>query len=263
MTRIVPSQVVETIDKLFAGESRGVGTAHLTHERLFHLQGVVSLLRRLPSDVIAVSGAEFADFTVATAAIESTLWRYNHGQFPISLQPVSGEDVIHTIRRVLCNCPDESPPSETAGLSFIPDQQTREYMKRDVGAANSALQNAEWKAATLLGGAAIEALLHWKLSPPQTTPAQLNAAAQKAVSSGKLRNLPPPDLNNWVLIHFIAVARELGAIEETTFKQADTARDYRNLIHPGNAVRRGQVCNRATALAVLSGLEHIIRDISC
>jgi len=54
----------------------------------------------------------------------------------------------------------------------------------------------------------------------------------------------------------------LGAIEEDTFKQADTARDYRNFIHPGYVARRRQVCDRAIALAVLSGLGHVIRDIS-
>jgi hypothetical protein len=58
------------------------------------------------------------------------------------------------------------------------------------------------------------------------------------------------------------VARELGAIEEETFQQADIARDYRNFIHPGYAARRQQICDRATALAVLAGLEFVIRDLS-
>lgn len=63
------------------------------------------------------------------------------------------------------------------------------------------------------------------------------------------------------LVDFIAVAGELGVIEEATFKQSDTAWDYRNLIHPGYASRSEQACNRATALAVVSGLEHVIRDL--
>ncbi len=69
MARIVPSQVVGTIDRLFTGELKGVGTAALNHERLFHLQGVVDLLRQLPNELLAVDAAEFADLTVATAAI--------------------------------------------------------------------------------------------------------------------------------------------------------------------------------------------------
>jgi hypothetical protein len=260
MTRVVPSQIVETIDRLFTGESKGAGTASLTHERLFHLQGVVGLLRQLPGELLAVSPAEFADLTVATAAIEWTIAR-SRAHWPMSLQPVSGEDVIHTVRRVLSNCPDESPPAGTAKLSFIADQQIRESMRLEIGAVNSALQNGEWKAATVLGGAAIEALLHWKLSPPQTTQAVLANAATSVVSSGRLRKVPPADFDQWRLIEFIAVARELGFIEEATFKQSDTARDYRNLIHPGYASRSKQACSRATALAVVSGLEHIIGDL--
>jgi hypothetical protein len=73
---------------------------------------------------------------------------------------------------------------------------------------------------------------------------------------------PPTDINQWVLVHFIAVAWELGAIEEATFKKADTASNYRNIMHPGYAARLQQVCDRATALAVLAGLEHVIRDFS-
>src|SRR5271169_465975 len=141
MTRIVPGQVVETIDKLFTGESKGVGTATLTHERLFHLQGIVDLLRQLPSELFTVSAAEFADLTVATAAIEMTILRYSHGQWPIGLLPVSGEDAIRTIRRVLSKCPDETTSSGTADLLFITDPQTRDSMRQDISAANSALQN--------------------------------------------------------------------------------------------------------------------------
>jgi hypothetical protein len=261
MTRIVPSQIVETVERLFTGPSKGAGTAQLTYERLFHLQGIIGLLRQLPSELLTVGAAESADLTVATAAIELTLMRYSNGQWPISLEPVSGEDVIHTIRRVLDQCSDESPPVGTAELSFIADQHIRESMRLEVGAVNTALQNAEWKAATVLGGAAIEALLHWKLRPLQADQPALDNAATSAVSSGRLRKAPPTDFDQWRLVDFIAMARELGFIEEATFKQSDTARDFRNLIHPGYESRSKQSCNRATALAVVSGLEHVIGDL--
>jgi hypothetical protein len=260
MTRIVPSQIVETIDRLFTGQSKGVGTAQLDHERLFHLQGIIDLLRQLPSELLTVSAQEATDLTVATAAIQTTLMRYHHGQWPIALGPVSGEDVIHTIRRVLCQCSDEAPPVGTAELSFITDQYIRESMRLEIGAVNTALQNAEWKAATVLGGAAIEALLHWKLS--QEAQLTLNNAGAQAVTNSRLKKAPPKHIDDWVLIEFIAVARELGIINDATFKQADTARGYRNLIHPGVASRKKESCDRATALAVVSGLEHVIRDLT-
>jgi hypothetical protein len=34
---------------------------------------------------------------------------------------------------------------------FIADQQVRDSTRQEIGAANSALQNSEWKAATVLG----------------------------------------------------------------------------------------------------------------
>jgi hypothetical protein len=166
MTRIVPSQIVETIDRLFTGPSKGVGTAALNIERIYHLQGVVRLVREVPNELLAVDAVDFGDLTIAIAAIELLISRWTSGEGPYVIPPISGEDIIHTIRRVLGKCPDESPPPNTANLLFINDQQIRDSMRQDIGAANSALQNAEWKAATVLGGAAIEALLHWKLSEP-------------------------------------------------------------------------------------------------
>ncbi len=261
MTRIVPSQVVATIDKLFTGPSKGAGTAALTLERLIHLQAILDLIQQIPNELLSADAAELADLTVATAAIAMTILRFGHGQ-SFSLPPVTGEDVIYTIRRVLSKCMDEAPPADMADLLFIPDPQVRKNMGQEIGAANSALQNAEWKAATVLGGAAIEALLHWKLSVPQTISAPVISAKQSAVATGRLTKSPSGSLDTWGLVEFIAVARELGTITEKTFEQADIARDYRNLIHPGYAARQQLICDRATALAVLSALEHVIRDLS-
>jgi hypothetical protein len=262
MTRIVPSQVVETINRLFTGPSKGVGTAAINLERIYHLQGIIRLVREVPNELLTLDAADFADLTIAIAAIELLMSRWVNDKGPYAISHVSGEDVIITIRRILGTCPDQHPPAGTADLLFITDQQFRESMRLDIGAVNTALLNTEWKAATVLGGAAIEALLHWKLSELQTNGADIVAAKTRAKESGKLQSLPPADLNRWVLIEFISVARESGVIEERTFKQTDTARDYRNLIHPGYASRSGQVCNRATALAVVSGLEHVIDDLS-
>jgi hypothetical protein len=261
MTRIVPSQVVETIDRLFTGPSKGVGTAAINLERIYHLQGIARLVREVPNELLTIDAADFADLTIAIAAIELLMSRWVNDKGPYVISHVSGEDVIITIRRILSTCPDQHPPAGTADLLFIADQRFRESMRLEVGAVNSALRNAEWKAATVLGGAAIEALLHWKLSAPQTMAHDLATAMTNAVSSRKLSSAPPIDINQWVLVQFIAVARELGAIEEATFKQADTARNYRNFIHPGYAARQQQVCDRATALAVVSGLEQVIRDL--
>jgi hypothetical protein len=54
----------------------------------------------------------------------------------------------------------------------------------------------------------------------------------------------------------------LKVIKPATVAATTLARDFRNLIHPGAAARRSEVCDRATALSALAGLEHVIRDLS-
>ena len=152
MTRIVPSQVVETIDRLFTGPSKGVGTAAINLERIYHLQGIARLVREVPNELLTIDAADFADLTIAIAAIELLMSRWVNDKGPYVISHVSGEDVIITIRRILSTCPDQHPPAGTADLLFIADQRFRESMRLEVGAVNSALRNAEWKAATVLGG---------------------------------------------------------------------------------------------------------------
>jgi hypothetical protein len=63
------------------------------------------------------------------------------------------------IRRALAACPDESPAPETRELAFIEDTELRDGLRLDISAINRALSNSEWKAATVLAGSVVEALL--------------------------------------------------------------------------------------------------------
>ena len=150
MTRIVPEQIVETIDRLFIGESKGAGTAALTDERVYHLRAIVLLVHQLPSELLVIDAKDFADLTVATAAIDLFISKRDIGR-SLAIPHVSGEDVVHTVRRVLAKCRDEATPTGTADLLFIADQKVRDSMRLDIGAVNTALQNAEWKRPQCLG----------------------------------------------------------------------------------------------------------------
>ena len=70
------------------------------------------------------------------------------------------------------------------------------------------------------------------------------------------------DLNRWNLDGYTKVARSFGLIEAETEKQADLAREFRNLIHPGRSTRFAKVCDRGTALSALAAVELIVRDLS-
>src|SRR4029077_526461 len=61
---------------------------------------------------------------------------------------------------------DEYPPPTTTELLFIKDKALRDSIRQDIGATTRALTNNEWKAATVLAGAAREALWHGRLREP-------------------------------------------------------------------------------------------------
>jgi hypothetical protein len=139
----------------------------------------------------------------------------------------------------------------------------RDNIRRDLGATERALSNAEWKAATVLAGATIEALLHWRLQQPTPGLAAVHAAAAKLTNSEKFRKKPHKDIDNWTLHHFIEVAADLGLLKSAdTYKSACLAQNFRNLIHPGRAEPLAQVCNRASTYSAVGALHHVIGALS-
>jgi len=150
--------------------------------------------------------------------------------------------------------PDQQIPAPTADLQFIKDAPLRESIRADIAFANQALSNAEWKAATVLAGAAAEALLHWAITRKKASEVE---GARAAVNSPASKN---PDA--WNLDGYIKVAKHLALIEDETEKQANLAREFRNLIHPGRSARLAKVCDRGTALSALAAVEFIVRDLS-
>lgn len=255
MRVVMPTDVVQTIDQLFSHAKNNAGQGTISSGHSPQLRGILSLVKDIPSELINLPPEHYADLVLATSTIEQTLatWvsRGDMGLMP----PVKGRDPVTVIRYVLSLCPDEYPAPTTIELSFINDGVTRESIRSDVGATYRALNNNEWKAATILGGAAIEALLHWRLGgEPNPTSSQIASAAATFNA--------PKSKDDWVLAHFIPVAEALKLIKPHTAKAADLARGFRNLIHPGVGVRKNQICDKATAYQAVAALEHVIRDLS-
>jgi hypothetical protein len=167
---------------------------------------------------------------------------------------------IALVRRALSSCPDEFPSASTAGLDFIGEADLRESLRMDLSAGNQALANGEWKAATVLGGSLIEALLLWRLQKCEG--GKVTQSSTRLFNSRKLKKKPANDLTRWDLSHYIEVAADLEVITEETAIQARLAKDYRNLIHPGRSERLKQKCDRATALSAVAAVEHLIRDLT-
>jgi hypothetical protein len=261
MLNVMPSQVVQTIDELFPHAARNVGNATLAAASSSQLLGILKLVQSIPDTLVNVSSANYADLVLATSTIEEHLkiWR-SRGNVG-DMTHIKGRDAVTIIRQVLALCPDEHPPPSTTELNFIDDPHLGESIRRDVGAANRALNGAEWKAATVLAGAAVEALLLWRL---QQKPPGLDAienAVVDLVADNTFTKKPSDCMDRWDLHHYIEVAVQLDLIKPDTASAARLARNFRNLIHPGRAARLAQNCDRATAYTAIGALEHVIRDL--
>lgn len=266
MSRITPSQAAATIRLLFPGASRhnspqptySMGNANT-------LRGVIDLVKEVPPEMIVLPEDVYADLILATSAIENQLniWTSRGATGAGVIEPVKGVDPVLLILQALYQCPDEYPPSPaTTELMFIPDDVLRNSIRGDIGAAERAFVNFEWKAATVLAGAAIEALLHWRLDQPSPTTTEINHSVTTLVAKRVFPNKPPPNRDSWGLQHFIEVSGDLTIIQASTVTAANLARDFRNLIHPGKAARTGQSCDRGTARSALAALDHVVRDLT-
>lgn len=248
MARVMPSQVVQAIDVLFSHAVRNLPNLQLFAGQSSALLGVLNLLKDVPDELVTLGPSDYSALVVPRSTIEEHLahWRArgNVGE----MAPIMGFDAVTTIRRALIKCQDEYPPSATTELLFINDASLRENIRRDLGATNRALNNAEWKSATVLAGATIEALLHWRLQEPSPGAGTVQSAAKALAASGKMSD-PGADIDRWGLHHFIEVSVHLGLLKQETYSAAKLAQNFRNLIHPGRAARLAQTCDRATALS--------------
>jgi hypothetical protein len=222
MVRVMPSQLVQTIDKLFPHAAKDLPGASMMPGNGPKLLGILNLLKNVPDELMTMAPTEYMDLVLAQSTIEETLAHWRARGDVGEMARVNGYDVVTIMRRALARCPDEFPPPVTTELLFINDVQLRDSIRHDLGAANRALNNAEWKAATVLAGAAIEALLHWRLQEPKPGAAAVQAAVPGLVSSGAMSK-PDNNIDNWGLSHFIEVAAHLVLLKPDTRSAANPA----------------------------------------
>ena len=264
MPRVVPSQVVELIDQLFPEtrmETEGGKKIHLSKGTLFKVAGIVNLVEQIPPELMILNSSQFSEYATSVASMKTMLeqWKFQ-GDYSYTVIPgLRKLSPVTLIRQALAVCPDEFPATDTAELNFILDEKFRSSLRIDYSAVNNALSNGEWKAATVLAGSVVEALLLWALQ--QKSPEEIRDIAKRLVPS-KFQNSPELDLRKWSLYQYAEVAAEIKVISSRTLDLVRLAKDYRNLIHPGRAERLELDCNRGTALTAVSALEHVKENLS-
>jgi hypothetical protein len=255
MPHLVPSEVVRVIDKNFPWAAGTEKSPRLDINHLGRVVAVLALVDRLPAHLLTLNGTEYADYINAVEALRSRpqLW--------IAQPTISrSAEPVREIRNSLTKCPDDWPPATVHGLAFIADVDLRADLRRDIDHAQRALDGSEWKAATVLAGAVVESLLLWTLG---TFPELDVHAAAKTLKLGI-----KPDIHEWHLPDYIKVAAIFPVAPAKPILTADTAKmlelvkNFRNLIHPGRAVRLQKQCDRDTALVAMAGVVATVRELS-
>jgi hypothetical protein len=261
MPRVTPSQVVGVINKFFFTVEMD-WTAKVTIRHSSALLAVLQLLEEMPIELLP-NGDDYSKFVVASSAMRDRLEKWRAGietNYPMPDVPEYSGNPVLIVRDVLVQCPDQIPAAAAFGLEFIKDPDLRNSLRQDLDAIRAALADGEWKGTTVLGGSLCEALLLWKL---QETDANLiSDASASLVKSGVFKRPLPQNLEEWGLQQYVEVCGHLKLFSPETLAQVRLAKDFRNLIHPGRAIRLGQKCDSATAHAAVAAVEFIIRDFT-
>ena len=275
MRQYVPSEVVAYIDRELAFVPRDLSRSQVftvsRHIRAT-LLGLVEIAERVPDHLVVDTDA-LTDIIVSVQAIRTVareaetqpVRSYDRnvpGAFPVEgpeLAPSADAqwNPVILIRNAFERCPDGAPAPHVKRLPFVTDDRLRHTLETDLDGVDRALAGSEWKAATVLGGSVVEALLLWSI---QQKPQELQIALAKLQAGTPKKNLGP-DPEKWYLSDYIAVASEMNLIRPTTATQASLLTGFRNLIHPGRVARTGQACNRGTAHAAQAAIAFVIEDL--
>lgn len=261
MPRIVPSQIVDLIDKIFPwAVNQGEMSHSLSRNECYSVAALVDLVEEIPQELLFMPNQSYAAFISALAALKIALQTWPHKD--LELEKIHGFGNINPvtiIRNALVECPDEFPSTGTLELTFIQDHEFRRNLEIDISAANLALSNGQWKASTVLSASVVEVLLMWKLI--QFPISDVDDIVKVLVVEKVFKNKPDCNLSLWNLHHFIEVVSKSGIISSETKKTAELAKDFRNLIHPGREFRLKQKCDRGTAFLCMAAVEFVVRDL--
>jgi hypothetical protein len=270
MHNTLPSSVVDYIDSRFPEakkEQENPGDSYSVHHEHYHFaMTLLTMVESIPEHLITLKGFAFAEYHEAVVEIRAIVSFWSTGstkRFIVHTQDSRGLNPITILREHLEALHDEGVEASTNELLFIQDEDLRELLRIDLSSVNQAIDNCEWKAATVIGGSVIEAFLLCKLVELKSeNPSAINDMVDSLLESKKLQKRPPSDLNEWNLHPLTETAEFAKTIKEVTAKQCRIAKNFRNLIHPGATVRQSQECNRGTAFAVAAAIAFVIEDLT-
>lgn len=263
--RIVPSQVVTFINRAFP-EFGGSDPTRLwlpakSRPRVASALAMIESLR--PEHLANLSPEQWYRWTIAVTLIRDAIELWS--SYPASGNNLGGIEELDkrqpllVVCDIVATCPDDAPTVSHATLAFLADPALQATLALDISTARSALANGEYKAASVMAGSVMEALLLWATTT-RKMPAEVAAAA--VVCRGRGVRIDGNAPEGWSLAALICVARELDLITDATRNALDGARDFRNLIHPGRAQRTGQRPTLGTATLAVGAMQRLVEELA-
>lgn len=262
--RVTPSEVVKLIDAVLPGARIQAGErSNLEFDSSYMgpLSAVLAAVEEVPQHLLTMPDTEYYAYITAIDSIRTIIpeWQARGAGKTLKKVPNVGDGLnpVTLIRQALDKCPDDLPSPQSHQLGFLGDPALQTGLQADIGIIERALANSEWKTATVMAGSAIEAILLWALEQKDARQVGLSLT-----TANKLKlSLRGPTLPQWELHPYVEVAAHLGIIQGDTRTETALAKNYRNLIHPGRAIRLQQHCDRGTAFTAVAALDHVVRDI--
>jgi hypothetical protein len=250
MTKVVPSQVVALIDRIYPSLANTPNSPVYSADAAV-LSAIINLADDIPLELLTISGEDYSAYVFGLESMAAAIDRWNHRGGDDPPRTYEHKSPVYLVREALAKCRDQNPSPQTTTLPFIGDQALGDTIRLDISSATNALHRNDFKGATVLAGSAMETLLLWAIERAGIT----------APIEGMRKNAnPSPEY--WTLEDYLTAAEIRKLIKPDTIVQARLAQNFRNLIHPGRAKRLAQACNRGTALGAIAAVELIVVDLT-
>lgn len=265
MARVTPSDIKKYLDTamptLADKDSRCRAFSLDSHTHPGLIQATAALIWELDEALLPKDPDDYVKFVAAHETVQSAARATENGKKSLLDKVVGYGDLnpLAIIREVLDKCPDEVIPESTEELPFVSEPDYREMLRRDLASVEIFFSAREWKAAMVISGSLIEALLWYRLNLERGKAEEtLKGLHQDGTLEGRL----PQSMDNWHLRDYVHVAYKIDAIQERTKKSALLAGEYRNLIHPGKIVREKAKCTKGIAFSAFGAVLEVIEDLT-
>lgn len=141
------------------------------------------------------------------------------------------------------------PVTEAKTFGAIVDPELRALIERDYTEVQRCYVSSCWKSSIILSGAIVEGVLVYLLGVRETAARAARCAPKHS------------DVGRWDFKDLIDVAVELKLVSPAIEKLSHPLRDYRNLVHPGNELRRKLTFGQEEARISLEVVNILHRDL--